>query len=166
VVSTGVGTSVGTFALAANEGPNRTGHLTISGQVLTVNQGSRSPSPYDGRWTGTGKGESFSSGAAIMEITLVITDGIIGSVDIAWRFDTAPGAPIPFCSGNAFPGFIQISLGAFVVSFNTFPNQYHYTMSGVFSSTSAVSGTLRIEPLDAPPQCLGATMNWSATKQS
>jgi hypothetical protein len=161
-----VGTGTAGYAVEANNGASRTGQLTVAGQTVTVSQGSPSPSPYDGRWTGSGKGESSGSTAAAVEMTLLVTDGIIGNLSLTWRVDSAPGAPALFCNGTTAPIFIRINVGAFSSSWSAFPSVFRFTMSGVFSSTSAVRGTLQIIPAEgAQPWCLGATIDWAATKQ-
>lgn len=164
--SSGVGTGGANYAVEANNGPSRTGQLIVAGQTVTVNQGTPSPTPYDGQWTGSGRGESSGPTAALVEMTLLVTDGIIGNLNLSWRIDTAPGAPSLFCSGMTAPIFIRISVGAISISWSSFPPAYRFTISGVFSSTNSVSGTLQIVPMEgAQPWCLGATVSWSATKQ-
>jgi hypothetical protein len=153
--------------VGANNGPARTGTLTVAGRTVTVTQGAPSPGPYDGRWVGGGTGVSSGSTQAAIEYTLQVTDGIIGTSSLTWRINTVPGSPQLFCTGTTGPGYLRIIVGAFRTSYRpSTGTPYSYAISGTFTSTTAVTGTVEIMPLEgAQPWCLAATLNWSATKQ-
>jgi hypothetical protein len=138
----------------------------VGGRTVTVNQGAPSPSSYDGRWVGGGSGISSGSTSAAVEFTFQVVDGIIGSSSLSWRVNTVPGSPQPFCNSTTLPGFLRIIVGAFSTSFRSVAAPYSYAIRGTFNSTSAVTGTAEVVPLEgAQPWCLGSTINWSATKQ-
>jgi hypothetical protein len=168
VISGANGTGGGnvTWMVDANSGPARTGTLTVAGRTVTLNQGAPSPSPYDGRWTGGGTGVSSGSTQATIEFAFQVTDGIIGTSSLSWRVNTAPGSPQLFCSSATNPGFLRIIVGAFLTSYRSAGAPYSYAIRGTFTSTSAVTGTVEIMPVEgAQPWCLPATVNWSATRQ-
>jgi hypothetical protein len=152
--------------VSANNGPARIGTLTVAGRTVTVNQGAPSPSSYDGRWVGGGSGISSGSTSAAIELTFQVVDGIIGSSSLSWRVDTAPRSPQPFCNAMTNPGFLRIIVGAFSTSSRSADTRYGYAFRGNFTTTTSVTGTFEVVPLEsAPSWCLGATINWSGTRQ-
>jgi len=142
--------------------------MTIAGRTVTVNQLAPSASPYDGRWVGSGRGTSSGSTPALLDVTLEVIDGFV-RFDGTWRIDTAPGASVGFCNSSTSLALMRIVLGAFTLSTTnlTFVS-YQYVVSGTFASTTSASGTLQVTPgtiSSTAPWCLGATINWTATKR-
>ena len=152
----------------------RSGTITVAGPTVTVatvtvTQAGRVPQPsaYDGQWAGSGTGTSTVSTPARVDLTLDVLDGIVTLFNFTFRVDTAPGTPqTSFCSGSSSFSAIRTDNGAFMASGSGM--LYIYTITGTFTSPASASGTVRIVPsgiAQTQPWCVGATMNWTATKR-
>jgi hypothetical protein len=139
------GTYNGTITVSATGASNSPRTIAVT---LTVNQ------PFNGTWTGKTSQDST--------ITLTIANNAVTNIYIGWRVASCGTTGT---TSTTFNTPFSVASGSFNRTVSG--NPMGYTISGTFTSGTAVSGNLTLNFSMSVPFSCSATVNltWSATKQ-